>query len=169
MTDRSPLLDPLGWPRWLARDAERRRLVEPEALASIEQSVRDFPAAAFTAGLLPIPLPVERVEKLPRGEVRDTADGVRIRFRAQNTPSETRGWVLGNGLVIGMNQATMRPLYVPVARGDSAALRLDGVVVRALISGWQPYPPPVEVELEQNRSVPTDEYLRRVLAGRGRP
>ena len=169
MTDRSPLLDPLGWPRWLARDAERRRLVEPEVLASLEQTVRDVPAAAFTAGLLPIPLPVEQVEKLPRGEVRETPDGIRIRYRAQNTPSETRGWLLGNGLVIGMAQTTMRPLYAPVARGESAALRLDGVVVRALISGWQPYPPPVEVELDQGRTISTVDYLRRVLANRGRP
>ncbi|OLR92168.1 hypothetical protein [Actinokineospora bangkokensis] len=170
MTDRSPLLDPLGWTRWLARDTERRKLVEPEALTALEHAVRDFPAAAFAAGVLPAPLPVEQLEKVPRAEVRETPEGTRVRFRALSAPSEVRGWLLGNGVVISMAQATVRPVFAPVPRGDSAALRLDGVLVRAFITGWEPYPAPVEVEVDAaGRSVPLPEYLARFLADRGRP
>ncbi|SES47205.1 hypothetical protein [Actinokineospora terrae] len=163
MIDLSTLLDPLAWPRWLARDAERRKVVGPEVIAQVEQAVRDFPAAAFAAGLLPAPLPVEHAEKLPRGEHRETTEGAKVRHRVVPEPGEVRGWSLGRGVVISMAQATVRPVYVPVARGESAALRHDGTVVRALISGWEPYPAPVEVEFD-DRTVPLEDYLRRILS-----
>ncbi|MBM7773414.1 hypothetical protein JOD54_003618 [Actinokineospora baliensis] len=163
MIDLSTLLDPLAWPRWLARDAERRKVAGPDVLAQVEQAVRDFPAAAFAGGLLPAPLPVEHVEKLPRGEHRETTEGAKVRHRVVAEPGGVRGWSLGRGVVISMAQTTVRPVYTPVARGESAALRHDGSVVRALISAWEPYPAPVEVELD-DRTVGLADYLRRILA-----
>ncbi|WP_156755267.1 hypothetical protein [Actinokineospora pegani] len=165
MTDHRALLDPMRWPRWLARDAERRKLMDPEALATVDHAVREFPAAAFAIGMLPTPLPVEQVEKLPRGEVRDAPDGARIRFRAHLVPGETRGWLLGNGVVISMAQRTVQPQYVPVSRGDGVALRRDGILVRSAIAGWEPFPAPVEVELDSGTQG-LAEYLERVLAAR---
>ncbi|WP_018685086.1 hypothetical protein [Actinokineospora enzanensis] len=164
MIDLSTLLDPPAWTRWLARDAERRKLVGPEVVALVEQAVRDFPAAAFAEGLLPAPLPIERAEKLSRGEHRETTEGAKVRHRVVVEPGEVRGWSLGRGVVISMAQTTVRPVCAPVARGDSAALRADGTVVRALITAWEPYPAPVEVELDGNRTAPLEEYLERVLA-----
>ncbi|GAA3005011.1 hypothetical protein [Actinokineospora diospyrosa] len=162
MIDLSTLLDPMAWPRWLARDAERRKVASPEVLALVEQAVRDFPAAAFAGGLLPAPLPLEHAEKLPRGEHRETTEGARVRHRVVAEPGGVRGWSLGRGVVISMAQTAVRPVYAPVARGDSAALRQDGSVVRVLISAWEPYPAPVEVELD-DRTVPLPDYLLRVL------
>jgi hypothetical protein len=166
VTDHRALLDPLRWPRWIARDAERRKLVEPDALDAIEHAVRDFPAEAFAAGLLPAPLPVEQVEKLGRGDVRDGPDGTKIRFRAHLVPGTVRGWLLGNGVVISMAQHTVRPVYAPVGRGDGVALRRDGVLVRSVITGWEPFPAPVEVELDSGSTVGLAEYLRGALRSR---
>ncbi|SDD66480.1 hypothetical protein [Actinokineospora iranica] len=163
MIDPNTLLDPLGWPRWLARDAERRRVVAPEVLARLDHAVRDFPAEAFAIGLLPDPLPIEHAEKLPRSDHRETTEGARVRHRVVAMPGEVRGWNLGRGVVISMGQTTVRPVYTPVARGESAGLRPGGVIVRAVISDWEPYPPPVEVEIDATRTVPLDVYLRRVL------
>ncbi|GLZ41850.1 hypothetical protein [Actinokineospora sp. NBRC 105648] len=164
MIDLSTLLDPLAWPRWLARDAERRKVVGPDDIALVEQAVREFPAAAFAEGLLPAPLPVERVEKLSRGDQRDTTEGAKVRHRVVAEPSTTRGWSLGRGVVISMAQIVVRPLFVPIAKGDAPAMRPDGTVVRAAISGWEPYPAPIEVELDGGRTLPLADYLVRALA-----
>ncbi len=168
MIDLSTLLDPPGWPRWLARDAERRKRVDPDALARLDRAVREFPALAFAAGLLPEPLPVERVEKLPRGDHRGTTGGAKVRHRVVAVPGETRGWSLGRGVVISMGQRTVCPVLAPVARGESAGLRLDGAVVRVVITGWEPCPTPVEVELDGGRTLPLDRYLEQALGERGR-
>ncbi|PPK66407.1 hypothetical protein V5P93_002563 [Actinokineospora auranticolor] len=169
MIDPDTLPDPQAWPRWLARDAERRKLVDQADLDRLAQAVRDFPAAAFAEGFLPEPLPVERTEKLSRGDHRETTEGAKVRHRVLAEPGEVRGWNLGNGVVISMGQATVRPVYSPVARGENAALRADGTVTRTMITSWEPYPAPVEVEVDPSRTIPLDDYLRRALTDFERP
>ncbi|WP_026424226.1 hypothetical protein [Actinokineospora inagensis] len=163
MIDLSALPDQPGWSRWLARADEYRQAAEPEVIAQVEQAVRDFPAAAFAAGMLPEPLPVERQDKLPRSEHRETTEGARLRHRVVLEPSDVRGWHLGRGVLISMARTAVRPVFAPVARGESAALRADGTVVRSVIAGWEAYPAPVAVEVD-DRVVPLDEYLRRALS-----
>ncbi len=156
--------DPQHWRSWLARDVDRRRIAEPGTVERVERAVRDFPAMAYAAGLLPEPLPLERVEKLSRGG--RGPDGAKVRLRVVAEPGETRGWAAGQGVVITLSGHTARPLLA----GTEGPARTDaGDLVRALVVGWEHYPPPVEVEPHPaGDPVALDRFLRQVLESRGR-
>ncbi|SDD66451.1 hypothetical protein [Actinokineospora iranica] len=160
------LIDPARWRGRLARDVERRRVIEPGALDRAEQAVREFPAMAFAAGLLPVPLPVQHVEK--QTWAGRAPNGGKVRHRVASEPGPVRGWLLGRGVVITMGQVTVRPVHTAI---DTVALSESGVLVESVITGWEPYPPPVEVELDlvgdSVATIALDRFLDRVLTERG--
>lgn len=155
----------------LARHEAHRReveLLDPSRVEQVDRAVREFPVLAYAASVLPAPLPVEVVEKLPRGERRTLGSGHSVRHELVETPSEVRGWMIDPGLVVSIHGVALVPVHEPVGKPLEAALpprrlRVEGYrAVTSLIAGWEPHPPPLMLDVPTRSGpvpTPTDRLL----------
>ncbi len=160
----------------LARyDLQRREaeVADPERVDRVDRAVREFPVAAYAASVLPRPLPLERVEKLPRARRVTLQTGHVVRFELEEVPGELRGWLVDAGLAVSIHGTAVRPLYEPVGKAQDAALppvsRRGGVfhAVTGHITGWEALAAPLAVD-GPGGPVPVDKLLADFLDGRGR-
>ena len=160
----------------LARyDLQRREAetADHERIARVDRAVREFPVSAYAASVLPVPLPVERIDKLPRSQRHSLHSGHHVRFELVELPGELRGWLVDPGLAISIHGTAVHPVYEPVGKPQDAALpplsrRVGGYQsVTARIIGWEAFPAPLAVE-GPNGPVPVDRLLADFLGGRAR-
>ncbi|GGS32519.1 hypothetical protein GCM10010171_28110 [Actinokineospora fastidiosa] len=160
----------------LARYELQRReaeTVDHERVARVDRAVREFPVSAYAASVLPVPLPVERAEKLPRAQRHTLPSGYTVRYELLEFPGELRGWLIDPTLAVSIHGTTVHPIYEPVGKQTDAALqplsrRGPGApAVTARIAGWQVFPAPLSVEAPTG-SVPLERLLADFLSGRGR-
>lgn len=160
----------------LARYELQRReaeTVDHERVARVDRVVREFPVAAYAASVLPVPLPVERADKLPRGQRHTLPSGHAVRFELVELPGELRGWLIDPALAISIHGTAVHPVYEPIGKQQDAALpphsrRPPGFApVTSRIARWDPYPAPLSVETASGQ-VPVDRLLSDFLGGRAR-
>jgi hypothetical protein len=155
-------------------DLQRREAetTDPDRVDRVDRAVREFPVSAYAASVLPRPLPLERVEKLPRARRVTLGSGHVVRFELVEVPGEVRGWLL-DGVAVSIHGTVMRAVYEAVGKAQDAALppvsrRGGGVqAVTGRIVGWEAVAAPLAVE-GAGGMVAVDTLLGDFLDGRGR-